>query len=87
MTPAAKINAFIADAKEKYPALRKLEDESVVEFGAEDPSGVYVEECCDNWFFCTLTVEDVLQLAGFMQELAEAMKAAAVGSSERKETT
>lgn len=71
--PQSPINDLIEQSKEKYPVVRKLEEESIVEFEDGGSDGIYISEGCDNWFWCSLTAEEVLQLAEFLKELAAAM--------------
>ena len=74
MRPKSSINGFIEQSKEKYPVVKKLEDESVVEFEDGGPDGIYVTEGCDGWYWCSLTAEEVLQFAEFLKDLAAAMQ-------------
>lgn len=74
MRPRSPINDLIERSKEKYPVVKKLEDESVVEFEDGGPNGIYVTEGCDGWYWCSLTAEEVMQLAEFLKDLATAMQ-------------
>lgn len=74
MRPKTPINDLIEHSKEKYPVVQKLEDESIVEFEDGGSDGIYVTEGCDNWYWCSLKAEEVLQLAEFLMELATAMQ-------------
>ena len=74
MRPKTPINDFIEQSKEKYPVVKRLEDESIVEFEDGGPEGIYISEGCDNWFWCSLTAEEVLQFAEFLKELATIMQ-------------
>ena len=74
MRQKSPVNEFIERSKEKYPVIQKLEDESVVEFEDGGPNGIYVTEGCDGWYWCSLTAEEVMQLAEFLKELAITMQ-------------
>lgn len=74
MRPQSPINDLIKRSKEKYPVVKKLENERVVEFEDGGSDGLCVTEGCDNWYWCSLMAEEVLQLAEFLKELAAAMQ-------------
>lgn len=74
MRAKSSINGFIERAKEKYPVVEKLENERIVEFEDCGSDGLCITECCDRWYWCSLTAEEVLQLAEFLKELATAMQ-------------
>lgn len=74
MRQKSPINEFIERSKGKYPVVQKLEDHSVLEFEDGGSNGICVTECCDNWFCCCLSGEELLQLADFLKELAITMQ-------------
>lgn len=74
MRPKSPINEFIERSKGKYAVVQKLEDYSVLEFEDGGSDGIYVTECCDNWFYCCLSSEELLQFADFLKELAITMQ-------------
>ena len=67
------LDVRIEELSEKYPIMRKLEDNSVVRawYNCGD---VLLTECRDNFFSVNISSEDAIQLSEFFAELADYMR-------------